>query len=268
MPGVEGPNEPTPEARCPWCSALIPAGSASCPSCHAALVDHTESASIPGVTSVDPTVIAEEAAARRAFERARDQSRYSAGRTIGMLAGGPLGAVLGGAIESALVNRQPGSTLPPGAVPATFEGLRQLDARFAPAPTATGVTYPGVAGTPGYVGELRPAPHGANELEPARSIDAAPAAEPAARPGAQPGAGSAPSPSAPGPLADPWVDLPAPPIADRIAGTQYDPWATQPIAEPPLQPDPANDPWAVGGGPWSQDLWAQTNRQEGDRKPR
>jgi hypothetical protein len=39
---------------CPWCSASIPAGAATCPACGAAVESETTS-DVPGLTVVDPT---------------------------------------------------------------------------------------------------------------------------------------------------------------------------------------------------------------------
>ena len=43
--------------HCPWCSAEIAAGLATCPACHATLLGDND-ASLPGVTSLDPEAIA------------------------------------------------------------------------------------------------------------------------------------------------------------------------------------------------------------------
>lgn len=51
---------PDPEARCPWCSTVLPAGATTCPSCGAAVTGAASSddAAIPGVTSIDPVTAA------------------------------------------------------------------------------------------------------------------------------------------------------------------------------------------------------------------
>jgi hypothetical protein len=50
---------------CPWCSATLPAADATaCPSCEARLVD-TSDVDIPGVTAVDPVLLAVAAAPRK-----------------------------------------------------------------------------------------------------------------------------------------------------------------------------------------------------------
>ena len=50
---------------CPWCSAALPAVDAAvCPSCEARLVD-TSDVDIPGVTAVDPVLLAAAAAPRK-----------------------------------------------------------------------------------------------------------------------------------------------------------------------------------------------------------
>ncbi len=61
--------EPEPDPgggrRCPWCSAVLPPSAADeCPSCHAHLVE-AEGVEIPGVTAVDPSFTATNAAPRR-----------------------------------------------------------------------------------------------------------------------------------------------------------------------------------------------------------
>ena len=52
------PDEPTVASTisCPWCSTVSPAGTATCPSCGAALVASGDG-SVPGVTSVDPEAV-------------------------------------------------------------------------------------------------------------------------------------------------------------------------------------------------------------------
>lgn len=50
---------------CPWCSATLPAADAAfCPSCDARLVD-SSNADIPGVTAVDPVLLAVAGAPRK-----------------------------------------------------------------------------------------------------------------------------------------------------------------------------------------------------------
>jgi hypothetical protein len=51
--------------RCPWCSAALPVADAEeCPSCRARLVEET-GVEIPGLTSVDPVLLAVAAAPRK-----------------------------------------------------------------------------------------------------------------------------------------------------------------------------------------------------------
>ena len=51
------PDDPTPAlTRCPWCSASIPTGTETCPSCGAALVASAEGG-VPGVTSIDADAV-------------------------------------------------------------------------------------------------------------------------------------------------------------------------------------------------------------------
>jgi len=57
------PAESTPTQAgqtCPWCSAQAPLGATTCPSCHAALRSQVDDGSpeIPGVTSIDPELLA------------------------------------------------------------------------------------------------------------------------------------------------------------------------------------------------------------------
>jgi hypothetical protein len=50
---------------CPWCSAVLPAADATdCPACHARLVEPLDVV-IPGVTAVDPVLLAAAAAPRK-----------------------------------------------------------------------------------------------------------------------------------------------------------------------------------------------------------
>jgi hypothetical protein len=60
-----GAAGPAPGPVCPWCSAALPAVAAAvCPSCEARLVD-TSDVDIPGVTAVDPVLLAAAAAPRK-----------------------------------------------------------------------------------------------------------------------------------------------------------------------------------------------------------
>jgi len=48
---------PAPDStRCPWCSAVAPAGAVNCPSCGAALIASAEG-TVPGVTSIDAEAV-------------------------------------------------------------------------------------------------------------------------------------------------------------------------------------------------------------------
>jgi len=61
MPADEGDHPPI----CPWCSATLPsADAAACPSCEARLVEPPDVV-IPGVTAVDPALLALAAAPRK-----------------------------------------------------------------------------------------------------------------------------------------------------------------------------------------------------------
>src|SRR5262245_33318613 len=57
------PDEPTTqaaptEARCTWCSAVLPdAAAATCPSCGATLIGEGETGSVPGLTAIDADAI-------------------------------------------------------------------------------------------------------------------------------------------------------------------------------------------------------------------
>lgn len=58
-------EEGAPIPLCPWCSATRPAAdAASCPSCQARLLEET-ALEIPGVTAVDPALLAAGAAPRK-----------------------------------------------------------------------------------------------------------------------------------------------------------------------------------------------------------
>ena len=62
---VEPPDEQSLSPVCPWCSAALPAGEvAVCPSCEARLVEPAD-VEIPGVTAVDPVLLALAAAPRK-----------------------------------------------------------------------------------------------------------------------------------------------------------------------------------------------------------
>lgn len=51
------PDESTPATgRCPWCSASVPAGSETCPSCGAALVASGDGG-VPGLTAIDAEAV-------------------------------------------------------------------------------------------------------------------------------------------------------------------------------------------------------------------
>lgn len=51
------PDEPSSAtSRCPWCSAVIPAGSEVCPACGAALVASADGG-VPGVTAIDTDAV-------------------------------------------------------------------------------------------------------------------------------------------------------------------------------------------------------------------
>lgn len=51
-------DAPDPEARCPWCSSVVPAAAERCPACGAALREGAAATGddIPGVTQVDPVL--------------------------------------------------------------------------------------------------------------------------------------------------------------------------------------------------------------------
>jgi hypothetical protein len=51
------PDESTPAmSRCPWCSASVPTGTETCPSCGAALVASADGG-VPGVTAIDADAV-------------------------------------------------------------------------------------------------------------------------------------------------------------------------------------------------------------------
>jgi hypothetical protein len=66
--------EPTPEiaaARCPWCSAVLPARTGdTCPSCGATLTSTSEP-QVPGVTAIDPEAVIRGVRAASAPRRSR-----------------------------------------------------------------------------------------------------------------------------------------------------------------------------------------------------
>ena len=227
-PGTPEPAEaeaaaPPPVQRCSWCSTAAPAGATRCPSCGAALVESQAigESGIPGITDLDPSVVAGEQSARRQLKYATRS--HMLGSVLGAAGGGLLGHVIGEALESYVAARAAG---PSGDVNAM--GIMDLL-------------------------ELERGGKSPDDDEQA-----------------------APVPSAQ--LADPWVDLPPPSIEDQIAGTDLDPWAVRdhsgdsrfdPWATPAesgapgttgttgTTGTPVSDPWALDGGPWSQDPWGQ-----------
>ena len=51
------PDKSTPAtSRCPWCSAMVPAGAETCPSCGAALIA-TADGGVPGLTAIDAEAV-------------------------------------------------------------------------------------------------------------------------------------------------------------------------------------------------------------------
>jgi hypothetical protein len=236
-------SEPQPEPsgpdECPWCSATVPEGATHCPSCQAALVESPAVANleIPGVTEVDPGVIADEAAARRAFKRAKAQSTHVLGPTLGIIGGGSIGHIVGNAIEDLLSARASGPSSDVNEMgpfdlmalerrPAFGAGEDEDDAE--PAPPSSQLPDPWV------------------DLPPPSLEDQIDGTE-----------------------FDPWA------TADHGAHPELDPWATPAIpdattspADDPWAPAP-NDPWAVGDGPWSQDPWGNASDPAKDPdKPR
>jgi hypothetical protein len=70
--------------------------------------------------------------------------------------------------------------------------------------------------------------------------------------GVEPAAAESP-PAAP---PDPWSDVAPAPMAEQVAGTDFDPWAPADgpwASQPNPWADPERDPWATDGGPWSGD---------------
>jgi hypothetical protein len=196
-----------PGRQCPWCSAPVPDGTEHCPSCQAALVDHTGGTQIPGVTEVDPQVIAEEASARKMMERARTPKPGVVGRTVGGVLGGALGAAVGGAIESALTDRPAAS---PPIQPTGLASLAELDARLGRM-APTGLASPGT-----FEALYVPAP---DALPAARPNEITGMVEPnvvhwpvAPEPGPSVDPGMPGDPTGPGPAPlDPWRDEPRDP---------------------------------------------------------
>ncbi|HEX7612986.1 MAG TPA: hypothetical protein VF371_09435 [Candidatus Limnocylindrales bacterium] len=78
VPAVPGRRKPTrkevsktvAEMSCEWCSALVPAGATSCPTCKVPLgASDTQSVTIPGVTAISPELLAYAARARSGKKR-------------------------------------------------------------------------------------------------------------------------------------------------------------------------------------------------------
>jgi hypothetical protein len=64
-PAPDPETGPAEAGRCPWCSAALPVADAEeCPSCRARLVEEA-GVEIPGLTSVDPVLLAAAAAPRK-----------------------------------------------------------------------------------------------------------------------------------------------------------------------------------------------------------
>jgi hypothetical protein len=158
-----------PGRQCPWCSAPVPEGATSCPSCQAALVDTTGGLAIPGLTAVDPQVVAGEAAAHDQFERAlHPKQRFAAG----LVGGGLLGAIVAGAVGAASSTQADDDA---GPAPWGGTDLRALDAKLA----ADQVGIPGAAAAldpwSEPAGPVVPSPWGPVGMQ---SFDTLPAARP------------------------------------------------------------------------------------------
>ena len=117
MQGTDGAGSATPNpepvdasVRCPWCSAAAPAGTSRCASCGAALVESTvvTDAGIPGLTDVDPSVIAGEKSARRQLKYTTRS--HILGPVLGAVGGGIVGHMIGDALESYATTQARGST--------------------------------------------------------------------------------------------------------------------------------------------------------------
>jgi hypothetical protein len=239
MPGIDGTAAPERERRCPWCSTAAPADATRCASCGASLAerDSLGEMAIPGVTEVDPAVKEAERMARWRAKNANAAKPHLLG-PVGGAAGGVFGYAIGSAIDSFVLGRVPSYAPPPRPIDPSETSLR----------VASSLDGSNATSDPGP--EPPPRPDTFEDVE-----TMAEAAE---------------KPLAPGQLEDPWTDLPAPSIADQIAGTEFDPWAPVDQPTPPEldpwavapQPDPtANsattaDPWSFEGGSWSQDPWA------------
>jgi hypothetical protein len=106
---------PGPEPRCPWCSSIVPSDVERCPSCGAALRElPADDASIPGVTTIDPTT-----QAQRAIARPNRLVRFIAGDLDPLPPVPPTIPVRStadaapGAVESVLEGAGPASVAPP-----------------------------------------------------------------------------------------------------------------------------------------------------------
>jgi hypothetical protein len=302
MPGIDGAPEPErttaepateqapSERRCPWCSTVAPADATHCRSCGASLAERESlgGMAIPGVTEVDPAVKVAEQMARARARNATTATPHVLG-PLGGVAGGTLGFAIGSAIDSFVLGKVPDHTPPPrpldpsqttlrmaerldrssaDAVWSPYEGELEDDttdpSALVPDPWAdlpeAAADQDGAAGSSGTLGATdvpdEPAAPVANELTPLPAADPWPA-------GSTESPADQAAPTQPT-VMDPWADLPPASIEEQIAGTEFDPWATQddpgdarfdPWAAQ-NQPGGVNDPWAADGGPWSEDPWA------------
>ena len=315
MPGIDGTPEPErataesgagptgeqpPQRRCPWCSALAPADASRCASCGASLAEDQSlgERAIPGVTEVDPAVREAELIARTRAKNANSPRPHVLG-PIGGFAGGAVGYALGSAFDALVLSRASAYSPPPRSIDPTASSswtAAKLDPGNTGAwnpyaePAAAAGGTPNAASLDPWAGlsapELRdresagpstpapvPAPPAGNAPPPPRG----PVRQAGTFGDVETMAEAAEEPLAPGQLADPWSDLPAPSIADQVAGTEFDPWAAAPEPTPaafdpwatPAPSGPgapaAPDPWSFDGGVWSQDPWA--GRTGTDRRP-
>jgi hypothetical protein len=228
----DSPHAAEPAKVCGWCSTPVTPEMTQCPGCGVSLTETEDlGLPLPGVTQVDPQVIASEAAARKRLEIAKNPAPHVVGRTLGGLGGGVFGALIGEAIESALVSKA--TDMAAGPRPVNSTNLRELDARLARPSEAFGdiETMAEAAEQPLAPGQLS---------DPWTDL---PASNPALD------------------AADPWAEPGTLTAAPNTTPTW--PGSHQPVPNQLSEPGQANvyDPWNTSGGPWSTDVWVDDSGQ-------
>ncbi len=230
---MTGPGlDPEPAASstndaCPWCSAATPVAATHCPACGASLAERESlgGMEIPGVTEVDPGVIAAERRAAgivRAKVSGADRAGFASTLVSGFVPGGP---ILGAAINlvaTGLSHSEASSIGDPSS--AALQLASKLDLEQSAAEGHR--TVPSPDGEPDA---SAPAPDPWADL-PTGVIETAPVANELITPLGAPRPNELSFLTSGANQDDPW------------AGAS-DPWTAGPA--------PNADPWATAGGPWS-----------------